>query len=137
MSARELISNLFCSSINPLGEEILAGIAEAINPSIARMVAAEQPQFLPALFRAKPKLGISRELWMVAGDRRRELFESIIPHKDLGTSLVAGIVRALLESDSEFLLQRALEIWGEPVVAAALDWLAGRDGTLSDARSMH
>jgi len=39
---------------------------------------------------------------------------------------------ALLESDSEFLLKRALETWGQPVVFGVLDWITKGNGPLSD-----
>lgn len=130
--ARELISRLFRSSINKLGEDILAGMMEAINPSIAQVVTTEQPQFLPTLFRAKPELGVSPDLWVAAGDRRRELFESIISNKNLGESLIEGTVQALLESNSEFLLQRALETWGQPAVVGVFDWLSKGNRQLSE-----
>ena len=131
-SAREMISKLFRSSMNKLGEDILAGIVEAINPSIAQVITSEQPQFLPTLFRAKPELGVSPELWVAAGDRRRELFESIISNKNLGAPLIEGIVQALLESNSEFLLQRALETWGQPAVVGVFDWLSKSKRQLSE-----
>lgn len=130
--ARETISRLFRSSINPLGEDILAGIAEAINPSIAQAVTVEQPQFLSALFRAKPELGSSVELWTAAGDRRRELLDSITLNKNLSAELIEAIVCAFLKSNAEFLLQRALETWGRPAVIGVFDWLAKDNGTLSE-----
>ena len=57
---------------------------ESINPAIAQEVTSEQPQFLPTLFRAKPELGISPDLWVAAGDRKRELFESLISERTIG-----------------------------------------------------
>ena len=131
-SARQTISKLFRSPVNRLGEDILAGMIEAINSVIAVAVTAEQPQFLPMLFRAKPELGVSPELWVAAGDRKRELFESLISHPKLSEELTQGIGLALLESDSEFLLKRALETWGQPVVFGVLDWMAKGNGPLTD-----
>jgi hypothetical protein len=131
-SARQTISKLFRSTVNPLGEGILAGMMEAINPGMARAVTSEQPQFLPTLFRAKPELGQSAELWIAAGDRKRELFEALVSHSDLSEHLIQAIALALLESDSEFLIKRALETWGQPVVFGVLDWITRGNGPLSD-----
>jgi len=131
-STRQTISRLFRSPINRLGEDILAGIIEAITPIIAREVTSDQPQFLSTLFRAKPELGMSPELWLAAGDRKRELFESIILNTKLGETLIEEIVQALLKSDSEFLLRRALETWGQPAVFGVFDWLAKGKGQLSE-----
>lgn len=131
-AARETISKLFRSPLNKLGEDVLAGMIEAIDPSIAREVTQEQPQFLPMLFRAKPELGVSPELWVAAGDRNRELFEALISHNNLGDSLIAKIVEALLASNSEFLLRRALEGWGKPAVFGALEWMEKSNRSLSE-----
>lgn len=134
-SARGTISKLLRSPVNPLGEDVLAGIIEAINPVIAREVTAEQPQFLPTLFHAKPELGISPDLWVASGDRKRELFESLISHGKLEESLIVQITQALLASDSEFLLRRALESWGKPAVFGTFEWISKHNGVLSE-RSM-
>jgi hypothetical protein len=131
-SARKTISRLFRSPVNTLGEDILAGMIEAINPAIARAVTAEQPQFLPTLFRAKPELGASPDLWVAAGDRKRELVEALVSQRNLSESLVQDIGVALVESGSEFLLQRALETWGQPVVFGVFDWMARSNRSLSE-----
>ena len=131
-SASRTISQLFRSPVNPLGEDILAGLVEAINPVIARSVTIEQPQFLPTLFRAKPELGTSADLWIAGGDRKRELFEALVAHKELDHSLVEKIVQALAASDSEFLLRRALEIWGKPAVFGIFDMVASGRLTLTE-----
>ncbi|MGD0813506.1 MAG: hypothetical protein ABSA83_07880 [Verrucomicrobiota bacterium] len=131
-SARHTISKLFRLPINQLGEDVIAGMIEAVNPVIAREITSEQPQFLPTLFRAKPELGTSPELWIAAGDRKRELFESLISHEKLDDALIMQIVQAILESDSESLLRRALESWGKPAVFGTFDWIAKHEGVLSD-----
>ncbi len=131
-STGQTISRLFRSPINRLGEDILAGMIEAITPIIAREVISDQSQFLPTLFRAKPELAVSPELWIAAGDRKRELFESLILNAKLGETLIEEIVQALLESDSEFLLKRALETWGQPAIFGVFDWLAKGKGQLSE-----
>lgn len=135
-TARKTISRLFRSPVNTLGEDILAGMIEAINPAIARAVTSEQPQFLPTLFRAKPELGASPDLWVAAGDRKRELVEALVSQRNLSESLVQDISVALVESDSEFLLKRALETWGQPVVFGVLDWMARGNRPLSEGSLM-
>jgi hypothetical protein len=56
---------------------------EDINPSIAQPVTAEQPQFLTTLFIAKPELGVSPDLWVAAGNRKRELMEALVSQQNL------------------------------------------------------
>jgi hypothetical protein len=131
-SARDTISKLFRSSINQLGEHVLAGMIEGINPVIAREIAAEQPQFLPTLFRAKPELGTSDDLWAAAGDRRRELVESLAAHEKLDDALIMGIAEAIMESGSDAFIGRALDRWGKAAVFGTLDWVAKHDGKMSE-----
>jgi hypothetical protein len=131
-SAGHTISKLFRSPVNRLGEDILAGMIEAINPAIAKAVTSDQSQFLPALFRAKPELGTSPELWATAGDHKRELLEALLSQPNLNEGLIEGIGAALLQSDSDFLLKRALDTWGKPVVSGVFGWLARGNGPLSE-----
>ncbi len=131
-SARQIISRLFRSAVNPLGEDILVGMIESMNPDLARAVTAEHPQFLATLFRAKPELGMSPELWVAGGDRKRELLEALTSQSNLADDLIERVGVALLESNSEFLLIRALEKWGQPIVFGILEWLKGRNGGLSE-----
>ncbi len=130
--ARWLVGQLFRSTLNPLGEEILAGLISAMDPGTAREVAREQPQFLPALFRAKPSLASSPQLWLAGADRKRELFESVAAHERLDSALVAGVVKALLETGSELFISRALNRWGKGAVYQVLDWTEVHDGKLSE-----
>lgn len=131
-SARWLVGELFRSSLNPLGEEILAGLISAMEPEMARQVTSKQPQFLPALFRAKPSLASSSPLWLAGGDRKRELFESVVSHESLDSALVAGIINAILESGSEVFIRRALDRWGKDAVFQVLDWTEAHNGAMSE-----
>ena len=131
IAARQAISSLFRSQVSPLGEEILAGMVEAMTPDIARHVTSEWPQFLPTLFRAKPELGRSTTLWAAAGNRKRDLLESLISYGKLDNSLVEEILNALMESDSEILVPRALEAWNQSAVSGILAWMSTASGSLS------
>ncbi len=107
-----LVGELFRSTLNPLGEETLAALIAGMEPEAARRITSRQIQFLPALFQAKPSLATSFQLWLAGGDRKRELFEALASRKDLDPTLIAGIVRALLESNSDGFIRRALDLWG-------------------------
>jgi hypothetical protein len=131
-SARWLVRELFRSSLNPLGEEILASLIAAMEPEMAGEITSKYPQFLPGLFRAKPSLASSSQLWRVGGDRKRELFESVASHDDLESALVAEIVTALLESASDQFIKRALDRWGKPAVFQTLDWIEAHKGAMSE-----
>ncbi len=130
--ASTLISQLFCESLNPLGEEILAGLVSAIEPETARRLTKNQLHFLPSLFRAKPSLATSSQLWSLAGNRKRDLFEAIASHHDLAPGIISGVINGLLENGGDSLLRRALDRWNKPAVYETLNWLTLHEGAMSD-----
>lgn len=128
-----LVDELLRASLNPLGEEILTNLIAAMKPENALIVASNRPQFLPTLFRGNPKLATSAELWLSAGDRKRELFDSVIEQQNMEPDLVRGIVNALLDSNSEGFIRRAFDQWGSVAVFQALEWSEAHGGTINDA----
>jgi hypothetical protein len=128
---RRLVSELFRSNLNPLGDGLLAKLVRAMDTEDAQEVIDEQPQLLPALFRANPDLAASPKLWSVAGDRKRELLDSLVA-QEIRPELVSRIVSALLDSGSDGFIRRAFERWGKDAVFAALDWTENHQGSMSE-----
>jgi hypothetical protein len=128
---RHLVSELFRSNLNPLGDEILTKLVRAMDADHARQVVSEQPQLLPAIFRANPDLAASPQLWSLAGDRKRELLDSLVA-QEIRPELVSRIVFALLDSGSDGFIRRAIERWGRDAVFAALDWTENHQGRMSE-----
>ncbi len=131
-AATRLVGGLFRASLNTLGEEILAGLISAMDPEMAHRVTSQQLQFLPALFRAKPALAGSSQLWIAGANRKRELFEAVASHQNLGPELIGSIVNALLDSGSDIFITRALELWGKDAVFQTLDWTEAHAGSMSE-----
>jgi hypothetical protein len=103
-----------------------------MRPEDALLFAADQQQFLPALVRANPKLATSAQLWRVAGDRKRELFESLLSQPTMESEIVQGVVDALLDSSSDVFMERAFARWGSVAVFRALDWVETHGGLLTE-----
>jgi hypothetical protein len=131
-STRRLVTELFQSSLNPLGDELLTRLVRAMEVEDAQAIVQEQPQLLPAFFRANPNLAASSQLWSVAGDRKRELMESLAT-EEIPSGVVPRIVSAMLDSGSDAFIRRAFERWGKDAVFAALDWTDNHLGSMSDA----
>jgi hypothetical protein len=127
-----LLAELFRSSVNPLGEEILAGLIAGMDLEVARKVTDEHPQFLPSLFRANPSLASLSQLWLAGRDRKRELFESVVTQDRLAPVQITGIVDALLETESDTFLREAFERWGQTAIFQALDWTEAYGGKMSE-----
>jgi len=127
-----LLGELFRASLNPIGEEILKALILAMGPEDALAFVRDQQQFLPALFRANAALATSAKLWVVAGGRKRELFDSLAAEPSLQPELVRGIVDALLDSNSDTFIGRAFSQWGKVAVLQALDWIEVHGATITD-----
>jgi hypothetical protein len=130
-STRRLVTELFRSSLNPFGDALLTRLVRAMDVGDALEIVHEQPQFLPALFRANPNLAASSQLWSIAGDRKRELLDSLVV-EDIPSDLVPRIVSAILDSGSDGFIRRTFERWGKDAIFAALDWMDNHVGSMSD-----
>lgn len=133
MGGCKLLEELLRASLNPLGEEILSKLMLAMTAEDALAISRTQPQFLPTLFRGNPALASSAELWSIAGDHRRELFESLLARNLTDSEVEQGIVRALFESGSEAFLGLAFARWGATAIFQALDWIDAHDGGMNEA----
>jgi hypothetical protein len=131
--ALSLVKQLFGVRVNDLGERILSALIEHMDTDAALEIMEERPKFLPGLFRAKPDLAGAPELWKLGGDRKRELFEAVVAQKALNSCSIHGIVAALLDSDSETFLRRAVDVWGKDAVFTILDWVGAHGERMSQA----
>src|SRR5579859_821683 len=129
--ARWLLRQLFEATVNDFGEQILSALIVHMDAETAQEITRERPKFLPGLFRARPDLARSPELWKLGGDRKRELFEAVVGQKELDSSAIRGIVAALLDSDSESFLRRAINLWEKDAVFSVLDWVEAHEGRMS------
>jgi hypothetical protein len=129
--ARSLLRQLFGTTINNFGEEILSALIIHMDTDTAREITREHPKFLPGLFRARLDLARSPELWKLGGDRKRELFEAVAGQKELDSSDIHGIIAALLDSNSEAFLRRSINLWGKDAVFSVLDWVESHEGRMS------
>ncbi len=127
-----LLGELFRASVNPIGEELLKALILAMRPEDALSFVTDQQQFLPALFRANAALATSAQLWLAAGGRKRELFESLAAQPSLEPELVRGIIDALLDSNSDTFIGRAFTQWGKVAVLQVLDWSEAHGASITE-----
>jgi hypothetical protein len=130
--AKRLIEQLFRRTINPLGAEILGSLISVLDPYASRSIIIEHPHFLSTLVAAKPSLAVSPQLWLGADDSKWEIFETVLRSQHLNDDTLKGVVWALLETESENLFRRALDVWGRKAVFGAMDWLDQTDGKLTE-----
>lgn len=128
---RLLVNELFRSNLNPLGDALLAKIVHGLSAEEAQQIVKDQPQLLPAVFRANAELAASSFLWSLAGDRKRELLDSLMA-QDIRPELISQIVYALLDTNSDRFIQRVVERWGRNAIFATLDWVENHQGAMSE-----
>jgi len=127
-----LVGELLRASLNPIGEQILKSLILAMSPEDALAFASGQQQFLPTLVSVNPKLATSAQLWRLAVDHRRELFESVPAQPGIAPEVLRGIIDAMLESDSDGFIRRAFTQWGRVAIFEALDWSEAHGGSLTE-----
>jgi len=130
--AKRLVENLFKRTINTLGAEVLAGLISGLDARDARHLTYEHPHLLSTIVEAKPSLAQSPQLWVGADNSKWEVFDRVAKRKDLNDEVVKGIIWALLESNSDDLFRKALNVWGERTVFGAMDWLDKTEGIFND-----
>jgi hypothetical protein len=118
-----LLREFFVASLNPLGERIFRGLISGITITQAKSLAEEQPNLLPELFRANPRLATSSSLWSSEEYRARELFDAVSSEKDLSPDLTARIVRALLSADIPGVQRPVMKRWGGIATHELLTWV--------------
>jgi hypothetical protein len=132
-SGYQLVGELLRASLNPFGDEILTSLIAAMRPEDALVFLKNQPQFFPTLFRANPRLAVSKQVWLAAEDSKRQLFESLVAHQKIEPEVIRGIVNALLDSHSDGFIRQAVDRWGQEAVFQTLDWSEAHNGSITEA----
>ncbi len=130
--AKRLVGNLFKTTINPLGAEVLAGLISGLDARAARHLTFEHPHLLSTIVAAKPSLAASPQLWLGAENSKWEVFDCVAKCKNLDDSVVNGVVYALLESKCDDLFRRAIDVWGRKAIFSAMDWQNRSENYLSE-----
>lgn len=119
---RQLILDLLNYDLNPLGEQIIAGMAEAVTPTIALDVGRQKAGLLFVLTKYNPALLTAPEIWQEPKDRQRELLDFVQPQLESGELSIAKVMYAMLTAGSDVLAEDLIRQYGSVAVAAVLDW---------------
>lgn len=122
---RHVIVELLESEVNSLGEEVLIGVAEVIQPDELLKLAKSNPSISFIFIEKKPELASYKGLWMGRLNYQRELLEHLakaLPKE----KTVNAAVKAMLDANTDGIGENAYECLGKPVVNALLEWFDGR-----------
>ncbi len=131
--AKALINKLLDYKLNPLGEEMILGMSEAITVNDALDLAAQKYDLLFVFAKYNPALFAAPQVWQEQYDRQRELYDLVSPRIKSGELAVADIIRAMLEAKSDVLAEEISRQYRAEAIDAVLNWLNVSDAsTLPD-----
>lgn len=120
---RYLILDLLNYKVNPLGEEMIAGMSEAVSPTMALDLAKQRNSLLFVLTKYNPSLLTTPQMWQESTDRQRELYDHVRPQLKSGELNVSNVVQAMLSAGSDVLAEEVIFQHGPTAVTAVLDWI--------------
>lgn len=125
--AKKLITSLLDYEVNPLGEDIIKGIAEAITPSDALDLATQRYNLLFVFTKHNPSLFTMPQIWQVSRDRQRELYDLVRPRLENGEISIDVLIRAMLEAGSDVLSDEIVRQHRHVAVSIVLNWFDSSD----------
>jgi len=118
---QECVRRLLTTYVNPLGEELLAGVADAISAAELARFSRDDHRLVFAFVERKPALVCGRELWVGEPDYQRELFDHV-KYASLPSDMIQPMIRAMLEARVDVVAPDAYAHFGTPVLRAFLEW---------------
>jgi hypothetical protein len=121
--AIQIITELFGSEVNPLGEEYILGVAKSLEPADVVGISKINRALLYVFVKHKPALAGNSKLWQVSADEQRELLDAVLSSVDLGVDTMRNVVIAILESGSDSIADEIVPKFGSIAVITVLDWV--------------
>lgn len=121
----ETIIHLIGTDINPLGEEILFGAADAARPNELLELSKKSLGLVFVFVERKPDLASDKRLWMGNADYQRELLGHLVKGSPKEET-IDSIVKAMLDANTSTIAEDTYKHWGKPVIDALLEWFNGR-----------
>jgi hypothetical protein len=120
--AKDLINDLLNYKLNPLGEEMILGMSEAITVNDALDFAAQKYDLLFVFAKHNPALFAAPQVWQESYDRQRELYDLVSPHLKSGEVAIIDVIRAMLEAESDVLAEEIGRQYRAEAANAVLEW---------------
>lgn len=128
--AAALLLELFHSTLNFLGDDILRGLILGLTQESAIDLAHTEPSLIETALRIRPDLATLPQLWDVREPTQRGFLNALAEARDVHPETAAAVVRALLHAGVEMAARPALRLFGRPAVASVLDALDSNENLL-------
>lgn len=120
--ATHLVYQLVRSDLNPLGEQCLKGICNALTGKNAIELSSYDSSLLQVLVKHNPNLATSAEVWRSLAAQQQEMFD-IIADLELTEDVRKRVVTAILDAECNATAERVESRFGEESVKWILGWL--------------
>lgn len=121
----EIVIELIGTDINPLGEEILLGAADAARSDQLLQLSKKKPGLVFVFAERNPCLASDKHLWMGDIDHQRELLDHLVKGSPKGKT-IDSIITAMLDANAGDVIESAYKHWGKSVINALLGWFDER-----------
>jgi hypothetical protein len=118
---RKRVCELVTTDINPLGEDLLAGVVDVMQGHDLVSLSAGDHRIVFAFVERKPSLACESGLWIGAPDYQRELFDHVKQAPIAGETATA-IVVAMLQARADSVAADVYAHFGIPALHAFLSW---------------
>ncbi|KKN14735.1 hypothetical protein LCGC14_0993170 [marine sediment metagenome] len=122
-----LLLKLLKRELNPLGEQVLEGIASAIAAKPSSEILVKLRDALPILASLNPEIATRSEIWEGPCRNCYEVLEAVAEHGDSTGSFRHRVVGAMLDARQDRLAQQLLARFGDDVVTSVLEWFNASD----------
>jgi len=118
-----LLLRIIEASPNPLGEYLIANIADNIDPISAINLADRNETLLQVLLYHKPTLGLENGIWWdKKDDAKRERLNTILSSPKIEQTVIRKIMRLFLDNNEDMLVSEVFKLSEDIAVNVALDW---------------
>lgn len=133
----ELVRELTSTTINPLGEDLIRGIAEGISEYELTQLRTTDPRLYMVFLSGNPSFACAKEFWMVTSWEQRELLQQVARATTLEEGSIREIVRAMIEANANAIADDAFQSFGETVIWAFLEAHSEMELDFDRTRALH
>lgn len=120
-----LLAKMISANLNPLGEEILLGIAKSVTLDDAVELYNDNINLFFILTKLNPSLGVSANLFKIAQNhgRERELFNVLANSPNLTHSNKRSIITSVLNQRIDNVADDVVSLFQSDAIISALEWM--------------
>lgn len=130
---KELLLRLIRTDVNPIGEEILKGIAEIISGDQLLEFTIDYPELLYTFIMHNPSLADYPALWLSSHINQLELIDHLSNLSMISDNEKSKITNSILSSGNDNLIDSLYKLWGDSILEPILFWIDNSDSINTDS----